>query len=152
MARQRAIVVALTTIPLVGAACAGDDSEDQAQALDPNISEVSDVQLHPSSVVVGDKSGPDRQTYWVSLPVDGLANFYRVVAGMGNDMPFEGPDGTLEWCSGSRTETSPCGWERVWRKPGTSDFLVLQGTEDGAGSPLSVIDDKANTSRTCSNG
>ena len=96
-----------------------------------------------------DKSGPGREAYRVGLPVAGLANFYTVVGRMGDKVGFERGDQKFEWCSGFRKDAPPRGFQRVWRKAGTNDFLVLQGTEDGPGSVLVILDEKGNVGRTC---
>ena len=140
-------MVALVLVALSVAACGGDDGggKKPGPPPQPKDSMLYDIPLHESAVLEGAKSGPGRETYRVGLPVLGLANFYMLVARMGDDMPFR----DLEWCRGSRTGEPLQAFERVWRKPATNDFLVLQGTADGKGSQLVIIDEKANATRTC---
>lgn len=139
----RILVAALASVSLIGGACSGQGARNQAER--PFVSRIYDVPLHKSSVASTATSRSDREVYNVALPVEGLANFYTLVAKMGDGMPFR----DLQWCLGSRTQTSPRQFERVWRSPSTSDFLVIRGMEDGEGAQLSIIKEGGNSTRTC---
>lgn len=142
-------VPALAALLLLATGCGGGAGNVPVSKPPVGVSKLHEIPIHRSAVALPDKTGPGREAYHVGLPVNGLANFYTVVARMGDKMGFEALDQQFEWCSGSRQEASPRGFERVWRQSGTNDYLVLQGTEDGAGSVLVIIDDKGDTGRTC---
>lgn len=145
--RRLAAVGVVGAVLLTAAACGKDTkaAAPAASAAEPGRSRIYDIPLHQSAAAVAEETRPQHEVYRVALSVNGLANYYLIMAQMGDNVPYQG----LEWCSGVRTETPVRAFERVWRKPSTTDFLVLQGTADGTGSRLVISEERGNAARQC---
>lgn len=127
---------------LIGA-CGGPSKEKEVSA-PQTVSRLFGVALHPSSILENDKSGPDREIYHVQIPVAGLATYYEVVHHMGGGAPFR----DYLWCDERRVGSPLQTFERVWRQEATSNFLILEGFADKAGSVLKLSRD-TNSDRVC---
>lgn len=78
------------------------------------------------------------------LPITAVTGFYN------ERMPLNRPFKELEWC-GTAPVAGPVvpTLERVWRAPGTNDFLVLQILQERDGTLVNIIDSRNDANRAC---
>lgn len=129
---------------LLGPACSRDKAEPNPdRVVNVPKSAVRELSIFPGAVLDSAFTAPSKEVYRVAGETpENVVTFYR--SGLG----FNDPNDSFDAC----TETLTPPYELTWRVPDTNDFVVVQVEGDGAeqpGSVLTMIDDKANTTRSC---
>lgn len=123
-------------------ACGDDGESSNATTPQSQESKIYDVPIPPTAIA-DPASDEGREIYQVEAQTMNqiVHGFYLTT------MPAGRPYNGLDWCSEAWTGRESV--ERVWRKPSTNDFLVLQVSRAPRGSTINVTDDKGNATRTC---
>lgn len=143
---RQVLPVALVGLALLGAACSDDDKAEPPtnSAVTLAISAVHGLAVFPNAVADPASSTPGREVFRVAGKTpENVVAFYR------GGFALTDANDTLDVCTQNLTPP----FELTWRVSDTNDFVVVQVEGDGAtsqpGSILTIIDDKANTTRTC---